>query len=79
MPFFLPAYLLGVVTAPVARTALEPLLRNTVKATVGLALRAKKLAAEAGEELQDIAAEASFEMAAAEAPMKSPATGTKRG
>lgn len=76
MPPFLP-YLLGVVTAPVARTALEPLLRNTIKATVTLALRAKKLAAEAGEELQDIAAEASFEMAAAEAQTKSAANGAK--
>ena len=79
MPPFLPAYLLGLVTAPVARTALEPLLRNTIKATVRLALQAKKLAAEAGEELQDIAAEASFEMAATEAQMKSAANGTKKG
>lgn len=78
MPPFLP-YLLGVVTAPVARTALEPLLRNTIKATVRLALQAKKLAAEAGEELQDIAAEASFEVAAAEAQAKSAPNGTKRG
>lgn len=79
MPLFLPAYLIGVLTAPLARRVIEPLLRSTVKASVELALQAKKLAAEATEEFQDIAAEASFEMAAAEARMKATTNGVKKG
>jgi hypothetical protein len=78
MPPFLPAYLIGVVTAPLARMVVKPLLRSSVKATVGLALQFKKLAAEAGEEFQDIAAEANFEMAAAEAQLKASANGSKK-
>ena len=78
MPPFLPAYLIGVVTAPLARKIMEPLLRSTVKATVGLALQVKKLAAEAGEEFQDIAAEVNFEMVAAEARMKSSVNGLSK-
>ncbi|MGH3673943.1 MAG: DUF5132 domain-containing protein [Pseudonocardiaceae bacterium] len=79
MPPFLPVYLIGVATAPLARMVLKPLLRSSVKASVGLVLQVKKLAAEAGEEFQDIAAEASFEMAAAETRMKSNANGSKKG
>ena len=79
MPLFVPAYLIGVLTAPLARMVIQPVLRSTVKATVGFALQAKKLAAEASEEFQDIAAEAGFEMAAAETRMKAAANGLKKG
>jgi Protein of unknown function (DUF5132) len=51
-------YLVGVVTAPLVVRIITPIVRGTVKATVGIALEAKKAAAEAGAELQGIAAEA---------------------
>lgn len=57
LPAVLTPYLFGVVTAPLAVRIIKPIVRGTVKATVGIALEAKRAAAEAGEELQDIAAE----------------------
>lgn len=57
-------YLIGVVTAPLVVKIIKPLVRGTVKASVGLALEVKKAAAEAGEEFQGIAAEVSSEKAA---------------
>jgi Protein of unknown function (DUF5132) len=70
-PFFVP-YLIGLVTAPLVVKVVKPLLRGTVKTTIEVGLQAKKLGAEAVEDLQDLAAEASAEMAAAE-------TGTRSG
>ncbi|MFY9807186.1 MAG: DUF5132 domain-containing protein [Pseudonocardiaceae bacterium] len=43
---------------------IKPLVRGTVKASVGLALEVKKAAAEAGEEFQGIAAQVSSDKAA---------------
>lgn len=71
-------YLLGLVMAPLAGAVIKPLLRSTVKAAVGLGLQARKIAAEAREEFQDLAAEASAEMSAAEAE-QSDTTAPKRG
>lgn len=71
VPFFAP-YLIGLVTAPLAVKVVKPLLRGAVKTTIGVGLQAKKLATDAAEDLQDLAAEASAEMAAAE-------TGTRSG
>lgn len=65
MPLFVP-YLLGLVTAPLVAKLAKPILRGTVKATIELGLQAKKMAAEAVEDLQDLAAEASVEVVAAE-------------
>lgn len=62
-PPVLTPYLIGLVTAPLAGMVIKPLLRGTVKTTVALVLQVKKLAAEAGEEIQDLAAEASADMA----------------
>jgi hypothetical protein len=56
-------YLVGVVTAPLVAKA----ARGTVKAAIGVGLQAKKLAAEAAEDFQDLAMEANAEMAAARA------------
>ncbi len=56
-------YLIGLVTAPLVGTVAKPLLRSTLKATVALVLQAKKLAAEAGEEFQDLLAEVSADVA----------------
>lgn len=67
LPTALTPYLLGLVTAPLIAKVVKPILRGTVKTTVGLALQAKKLASEAVEDVQDLAAEASAEMVSAEA------------
>lgn len=56
-------YLVGVVTAPLLVKLVKPILRGTVKASVGLALEVKKAAAEAGEEFQALAAEVGVEKA----------------
>ena len=65
MPPFIP-YLLGLVTAPLVARLAKPVLRSTVKATIEIGLQARKIAAEAVEDLQDLAAEATAEMVAAE-------------
>ena len=65
MPPFIP-YLLGLVTAPLVAKLAKPVLRSTIKATIEIGLQAQKIAAEAVEELQDLAAEATAEMVAAE-------------
>jgi uncharacterized protein DUF5132 len=57
-------YLLGVVTAPLVVRVFKPIVRGTVRASVGLAMEAKKAAAEAGQEYRAIAAEESGELAA---------------
>ena len=75
MPILAP-YVIGVVTAPLVGKVFKPLLRGVVKATVGLALEVKKAAAEAGEELQDIAAEVSVEKAADSEAARAGRTGT---
>jgi hypothetical protein len=62
-PFVKP-FLVGIVAAPLVGAVVKPLLRGVVKTTVVLALEAKKLAVEAGEEFQDVAAEVSADMAA---------------
>lgn len=49
------SFVAGIVSAPYVK----PLFRKAVKVTVGGAIRAKRVAAEAAEELQDIVAEAS--------------------
>ena len=59
-------YLLGVITAPLVAKVLKPALRGVVKGSVGVALEVRKAAAEAGEELQDIAAEVQVERVAAD-------------
>jgi Protein of unknown function (DUF5132) len=48
-------FVAGIVSAPYVK----PVLRMAIRATVGGAIRARKFAASATEELQDIVAEAS--------------------
>lgn len=74
MPPFVSPYLIGLVTAPLVGAIIKPLLRGTVKTTVGIGLQVKKLAAEAREEFQDITAEASVEIVAAETAARSNVT-----
>lgn len=87
LPFFAP-YLIGLVTAPLAAKVIKPLLRGTVKTTIEVGLQAKKLATDAAEDLQNLAAEATAEMAAAEIGTRSgvsvtepkvSVTGSKKG
>jgi uncharacterized protein DUF5132 len=63
MAVFAP-YLIGVVTAPLVAKIVKPVLRGTVKASVALALEAKKAAAEAGQEFHTLATEVSADKAA---------------
>lgn len=65
MPPFVP-YILGLVTAPLVAKLAKPVLRSTVKATIEIGLQARRIAAEAVEDLQDLAAETAAEMVTAE-------------
>jgi Protein of unknown function (DUF5132) len=56
-PPALPAFLIGLVVAPLAGKIVKPLARGAVRASMGLVREVKKVAAEATEELQDLAAE----------------------
>lgn len=71
-------YLIGLVTAPLVGTVAKPLLRSTLKATVALVLQAKKLAAEAGEEFQDLLAEANADVATIPADVTAKPTQSRR-
>lgn len=62
MPVMAP-YLIGLVTAPLVAKIVKPILRGTVKASVGLALEVKKAAAEAGEEFHGLKAEVAADKA----------------
>lgn len=79
MPPFLAPYLIGLVTAPLAKMVIKPIVRGTVKTTIGIALQMKKLAAEAAEDLQDLAAEAASGVAAAGPEMPPPSAAPKTG
>jgi len=59
-------YLIGVVTAPLVARVLKPALRGVVKTSVGVALEVSRAAAEASEEIQDIAAEVNVEKVVAD-------------
>lgn len=48
---FVAPYLVGVVTAPLATKIVEPLVRGTAKATVGIVLETRKSVAGTGAEI----------------------------
>lgn len=56
-------YALGVVTAPLVLRIFKPIVRGTVKASVGLTMEAKRAAAEARQEYRELAAETSADLA----------------
>lgn len=58
-------YLIGVAVAPLIGMITKPLIRGAIKTTIKISLEVKKLAAEAAEDLQDLAAEASAEFVTA--------------
>lgn len=70
LPRFAIPYLIGLVSAPLVTKIVQPIARSAVKATIELGMQARKLAAEAAEDLQDLVAETSAEMAAAEIKKK---------
>ncbi|MFC3456288.1 DUF5132 domain-containing protein [Amycolatopsis speibonae] len=49
--------MIGLIIAPLAGKMVKPLARGAVRATVGVALEVRKMAAQTSEELQDLAAE----------------------
>lgn len=71
-------YFIGVVTAPLVGMIVKPLVRGTVKTTIGVGLQVKKLAAEAAEDMQDLAAEASAEFVQSEADTQTEVVATPR-
>jgi hypothetical protein len=73
------SYFVGIATAPLMGTMVKPLVRSTVKATIGIGLQVKKLATEVAEELQDIAAEASVDHIAAQTKSDVPVTSSSTG
>lgn len=77
LPRFAIPYLIGLVSAPLVTRVLQPIVRSVVKTTIELGLQARKLAAEAAEDLQDLVAETSVEVAAAERKKKSEASVTE--
>ncbi|MEU3614837.1 DUF5132 domain-containing protein [Streptomyces sp. NPDC006872] len=66
MPPVLPPFLIGLIAAPLARRVVKPLMRGLVKTSVGLVLEVKRAAHEASEGLQDLAAEVTAEVVAAQ-------------
>ena len=64
---FCDPYLVGLVSAPLVTRIVQPLARSAVKTTIELGMQARNLAA---EDLQDLVAETSAEMAAAEMKKK---------
>jgi hypothetical protein len=66
MPPVVPPFLIGLVAAPLVKRLFKPLVRGVVKTSVGLALEVKKAAHDAGEGLQDLAAEVTAEMIGAQ-------------
>jgi LytS/YehU family sensor histidine kinase len=74
LPRFVIPYLIGLVSAPVVTRIVQPIARSAVKTTIEFGMQARKLAAQAAEDLQDLVAETSAEMAAAEIEKKSGAS-----
>ncbi|WP_406839842.1 DUF5132 domain-containing protein [Streptomyces sp. AHU1] len=66
MPPVVPPFLIGLVVAPLAKLLLEPLVRGVVKTSVDVAMEMKKAAHEAGENIQDLAAEMAADVVAAQ-------------
>ena len=74
LPRFAIPYLIGLVSAPLVTRIVQPIARSAVKATIEFGMQARKLAAQAAEDFQDLVAETSAEMAAAEVEKKSGAS-----
>ncbi|GED83351.1 DUF5132 domain-containing protein [Streptomyces sp. 6-11-2] len=64
MPPVVPPFLIGLITASLVKRLGKPLMRGLVKTSVGLGIEVKRAVHEAGEGIQDLAAEATAEMLA---------------
>ena len=62
VPRIVITYLIGLVSAPLVAKVAQPIARSVVKTTIELGLQARKLAANAAEDLQDLVAETTAEM-----------------
>ncbi|MEV6951660.1 DUF5132 domain-containing protein [Streptomyces sp. NPDC051183] len=61
-----PPFLIGLLAAPLVKRIAKPLMRGVVKTSVGLVMEVKRVAHETNEEIQDLAAEVTAEVIAAE-------------
>ncbi|WP_405682863.1 DUF5132 domain-containing protein [Streptomyces sp. NBC_00057] len=64
MPPVVPPFLIGLIVAPLLKRLGKPLMRGIVKTSVGLGIEVKRAVHEAGEGIQDLAAEATAEVLA---------------
>ncbi|MEU3345427.1 DUF5132 domain-containing protein [Streptomyces sp. NPDC006700] len=62
----MPPFLIGLLTAALVKRLGKPLVRGVVKTSVGLGVEVKRAVHEASEGIQDLAAEATAEMLAAQ-------------
>jgi len=74
LPRFAIPYLIGLVSAPLVTRIVQPIARSAVKTAIEFGMQARKLAAQAAEDFQDVVAETSAEMAVAEVEKKSGAS-----
>ncbi|WP_405885108.1 DUF5132 domain-containing protein [Streptomyces sp. NBC_01136] len=66
MPPVVPPFLIGLITASLVKRLGKPVMRGIVKTSVGLGIEIKRAVHEAGGEIQDLAAEATAEVLAAQ-------------
>lgn len=59
-----PPFLIGLIAAPLAKRLLKPLVRGVVTTSVGIVMEVKKAAHEAGESINDLAAEVAADVMA---------------
>ncbi|MGX1274643.1 DUF5132 domain-containing protein [Streptomyces phaeoluteigriseus] len=59
-----PPFLIGLVAAPLLKRLGKPVMRGIVKTSVGLGIEVKRAVHEAGQGIQDLAAEATAEVLA---------------
>ncbi|MFF3257707.1 DUF5132 domain-containing protein [Streptomyces sp. NPDC002932] len=64
MPPVVPPFLIGLIVAPLARRVFKPLVRGVITASVGVVMEVKKAAHEAGENINDLAAEVAADVVA---------------
>jgi hypothetical protein len=64
MPPVVPPFLIGLIAASLVKRLGKPLIRGIVKTSVGLGIEVKSAVHEAGEGIQDLAAEATAEVLA---------------
>ncbi|MER6112605.1 DUF5132 domain-containing protein [Streptomyces hirsutus] len=64
MPPVVPPFLIGLIAAPLAKRIFKPLVRGVITTSVGVVMEVKKAAHEAGENINDLAAEVAADVMA---------------